>query len=119
MAQAITKAGEEAQRVVESLNSAGLVYGDVRDEAATLKGYVGLARALVTDDPEVWQGLPRQVIQHIVKGAVTWARTEERDVQVPPSDMTRRLEGISSWTRLSLSEILLWATPAWQSMVRP
>ena len=95
--------------MVESLNVAGLGYGDVRDQASTLGQYVELARALITDDPEAWQGLPRQVVQHMVRGAVVWAKGEDRDVQLPAPDMIRRLRGISSWTRLNLSELLIWA----------
>ena len=91
-----------------SLNAAGMGYGDVRDEAATLREYVELAPVLANDDPDAWQGLSRRSIQHLVRGAVLWAKGEERDVRVPPPDMIRGLTGISSWTRLSLSAILLW-----------
>ena len=67
-----------------------------------------LARALATDDLKIWQGFSHQVIQHLALGLIAWAKVEDRDVRVAPLDMIRRWTGLSSWARLSLTEILLW-----------
>ena len=45
----------------------------------------------------------------MVRGAVLWAKVEDRDVQLPAPDKIRRQRVISSWTKLNVSELLIWA----------
>jgi len=84
-------------------------YGDLREEAAQLQEYVLVARALVTEDPEVWRGFSNQVIKHVITGVLAWAKGEGGDIQLSPPASLRYKAGISSFTRLTLSELLLWA----------
>ena len=96
-----------ARQLMENLNAAGIDYGDIRAEAATMAGYVELARALSTQDTEVWQALPNQLIQHAIKGIITWARGEDRNAQLSPPGLLKFKAG--AWTRLTPVELLTWA----------
>ena len=106
-ANVITKAGEQAQEIVQSLNIAGARYADLREEVAVLTGYVELGRAFSTEDPEVWRELPKEVIRHAIKGIIAWSRVEDRNVQLPPPGLLKFKAG--AWTRLTPAELLTWA----------
>ena len=49
--------------------------------------------------------MPREIIQHLLLGAIAWTSLEGRDISAPPS---KAVYGTSSWTRHSVSDALLW-----------
>ena len=106
LAREIKAAGAQAQAYIESLAVAGANYGNLREESATLRDYLQLARSFRSRDPEDWQALPPEMVQHLLLGLMGWTEVQGRDVAVAPP---KAIHGVSSWTRLRLSHILLWA----------
>jgi len=60
------------------------------------------------EDLEVWRTFPNQVIRHVVSGVLAWAQGEGRNLQLSPPGLLQYKAGLSSFTRLSLSELLTW-----------
>jgi len=74
----LTGVGESARLQVEQLLVTALGYASLREEAATLGEYVLLARVLQSDDPEVWRGLSRDLVKHLMAGLVIWSQRAGR-----------------------------------------
>ncbi len=83
--------------------------GRAREEAAALGEWIEAARLLKSGDPESWKQLPREVIQHLVWVTLKWSEAGDRDLQVPLPAKLQRKSLLPSWTKLRLSEVLLWA----------
>ena len=94
---------------MDDLVEAALNYGLIQEQAGALEEYVEIARALRSGEPGSWQGMSREVIQHLMAGMTRWARKESRDIPVPAPELVRIAGGLSAWTRLHLSDLLLWA----------
>ena len=106
LAREIKEVGAQAQGYIEGLALAGVEYGNLREQAATLREYLQVARNLRSGNPEDWQALPREVVQHLLLGVLQWSECQGRDVEVKPPSA---VHGVTSWTRLRLSHLLLWA----------
>ena len=92
---------------MDSLVKDATNYSYLKKEAEELGEWIRAAK-LLRAGPESWKQLPREVVQHLVMVALRWAEVEGRDPQVSPPDTLRRSGRIPSWTRLRLSEVLLW-----------
>ena len=102
-------AGELARQHVEQLSSAGFAYGNLRAEAAALGEHLVLARGLRSEDPQVWSGMSRKIIQHILGGAAMWVEVPGRDVPVGPPESVGVAYGLTRYTLVRVSHLLLWA----------
>ena len=83
--------------------------GRAREDAAALREWIQAAQLLKSGDPESWKQLPLEVIQHMVLVTLRWSEAPGRDLRVSlPANLQRR-SLLPSWTKLRLSEVLLWA----------
>ncbi len=105
----VRAAESQAKQQVDTLFRDAVELGGAREEAAALGEWIEAAQLLKSGDPESWKQLPLEVIQHMVLVTFRWAEAEGRDVQVPLPANLRRGSLLPSWTKLRLSEVLLWA----------
>ena len=66
------------------------------------------AAQLLRAGPESWRQLPREIVQHLLMMALSWAEVEGRDLQISPPNNLRRDGRIPSYARLRLTELVLW-----------
>ncbi|MCH7688843.1 MAG: hypothetical protein IH899_19530 [Planctomycetes bacterium] len=99
----------QAKQQVDTLFRDAVELGRAREEAAALGEWIEAAQLLKSGDPGSWKQLPLEVIQHMVLVTFRWAEAEGRDVQVPLPANLQRGSLLPSWTKLRLSEVLLWA----------
>ncbi len=90
----------------ESIALTGVNYCNLKEEAAALHQYIRAARSLHSGDPTDWQILPKEVVQHLLLGVMWWAGILAPNVGLKPPTA---VHGVSCWTRLRLSDLLLWA----------
>jgi hypothetical protein len=53
--------------------------------------------------------MPREVILHILCGALKWAQAAHNDADVQVPEFVRRSTLISSYVRVRMSHLLFWA----------
>ncbi len=104
----VKAAEEQARKHVDSLVRDATNYSYLKKEAEELGEWIRTAQ-LLRAGPESWKQLPREVVQHLVMVALRWAEVGGRDLQVGLPDNIRKGTLLPSWTRLRLSEVLLWA----------
>ena len=105
----VRTAEKQAKQQVDSLFRDAVELGRAREEAAALGEWIEAAQLLKSGDPESWKQLPREVIQHLVWVTLKWSEAGDRDLQVPLPAKLQRKSLLPSWTKLRLSEVLLWA----------
>ncbi len=88
---------------------AGANYGNLRGEAVALGEYVTVARVLQSIEPQDWQALPRDTIQHLLLGVILWAQREGRNPELPPPGAVLARAMVPSYCRISLADALIWA----------
>jgi hypothetical protein len=109
VARELRRSGKEARAEIDFLSQAAAEYAQLKEESATLKDYLLIARSLRSDASQVWRGMSRTVIQHLLLGVATWAQEEGRNPRLPPPAVVKQSLLMPSWTSLSLSHLLLWA----------
>jgi len=109
LAREMKEAGELAKELIEGTAISGINYANLRSEDAALMEYIQVARILRSTEPEQWQSLPRDMIQRLLLGAALWAHAEGRNPKLPPPGAVQARTMISSYTRISLADALIWA----------
>ncbi len=103
----VKAAEEQARQHVDSLVRDATNYSYLKKEAEELGGLIGDAQ-LLRAGPESWKQLPRELVQHLLMVALSWAEVEGHDLQVALPAKLQRGSLLPSRTRLRLSELLLW-----------
>lgn len=67
-AEQIREAGDLAMEYVDELAETSVRYGVVREEAATLEGYLRIAKNLGSSRAQTWQDTPRWIIERLLAG---------------------------------------------------
>jgi chromosome segregation ATPase len=107
--QELEHTGKVARGEIQSLAWAAAEHAQIREESATLKECVQIARSLGSNSPQVWKTMSRPVIQHLLAGIATWAKEERGNVEIPPPAVVRQNALVPTWSRVTLSQLLLWA----------
>ena len=107
--QEVRAAGRRAIEQVDVMAQMGEEYAALTAEAATLRAYIEVARAMRLMDDDSWRSLPTSSVQALLHGIRNWAQADERDRKVPAPDFVSRSSFVPSYASLKLSAILLWA----------
>ena len=94
---------------MDDLTESAIGYGRLQAQARELGRYVEAARLMKSGDPQSWQKLPREFIQHFLLIALTWIEVEGRDAKVTVPELVRKSSLLPSYTSLRLSQVLQWA----------
>ena len=79
----VRAAENQAKKQVDAMFRDATELGRARKETAALGEWIEAAQLLKSGDPESWERLPQEVIQHMVLVTLRWAEAWERDLQVP------------------------------------
>jgi hypothetical protein len=85
-------------------------FGDLREQLGDMKAEAALAHALRSTSPDQWKSVPPQDILTLIRGILTWVRVTGFDPEVGPPDTVQTSALISSWNRVSLGNLLRWAS---------
>jgi hypothetical protein len=89
-------------------------YAELEHEAGVLEKEIVLARAFKNDDPEIWKGVSRHAVCHLVVALLGWCRADASHnslLPAPTGTLASRLR-FYSWEKVQLEEILLWVLTA-------
>jgi DNA repair exonuclease SbcCD ATPase subunit len=82
MAQELEDLSESVCHYSELIAEQSERYGRLQEQADELDGFVKVARAIRRSENELWQIMPREVILHILCGALKWAQAAHNDADV-------------------------------------
>lgn len=78
-------------------------------QAAELGEWIATAKYLQSGNIEDWKSLPREVIQHVLIGAIKWTEGEGRNISVQAPGVVTQANSLLGYMRLSLSQVLFWS----------
>jgi chromosome segregation ATPase len=99
----------QAQRHLDSLLQTTQEYGQLQHQAALLAQEICLARAFTSNDQEQWVRVPRQTIQRLMLGLFWWTDHADRNRPVAPPHFILRGTTLTTYTRVPLASLVLWA----------
>lgn len=105
----IQRSGKEARELFSSVTDLMTLKAQLEDETTVLRGEIQVARAIKECSPQSWLAVPEEVVGILILGMLAWAKGQSKDVEVPIPESIARARLLPRNTRLSLSQILLWA----------
>jgi predicted nucleic acid-binding Zn-ribbon protein len=103
------KIGNQAQQHLGTLLQSTQEYGQLQHQAALLAQEICLARAFTSNDQEQWVRVPRQTIQRLMLGLFWWTDHADRNRPVAPPHLILRGTTLTTYTRVPLASLVLWA----------